>query len=95
MTQEQLVSLFALLAAKEDGEGWWHAPADRFLNLYVSHQGALLTAAKVEAVRPQGELLRARTSKGEDYVMVAGDLFAVSLDAPSASGRKAGFGSGG
>ncbi len=94
MTNEQFQTLMPMLTAKTDADGWWHPPQERFFNLYASHEGAMLTVGKVEAVRTDGELVRVRTTKGEAYVLVVSDVFALSVDAPSTGGRKAGFTSG-
>jgi hypothetical protein len=94
MTNAQLSSLMAMLSSQTDADGWWRPPQDRFFNLYAANNGAALTVAKVEAVRCDDDLLRARSSKGEVYVLVVSDLFAVSVDAPSLGNRKAGFASG-
>ncbi len=65
----------------------------RRVTLYAAHDGVQLTVAKVESVRVQGALVRAKNDKGDIYVLALEDLFAASVDGggPSATGRKAGF----
>lgn len=91
MTEEHLVALLASAKAEKDGEGW-HVPAEgRNLTLYVASGGVSLNVGRVEALQTQGALLRARTVKGELYVLALQDVFAAAIDAPAAGGRKAGF----
>jgi hypothetical protein len=92
MTKEQLQAVRAMLSLETDGDGWFAAPADRFLTLTFARDGAAVTVAKVEALRADSDLVQARTHKGETFVAALSDVVVVALDAPSAAGRKAGFG---
>lgn len=95
MTNDQLKALAALLPLTADDTGWLHPPENRMLNVHASHDGVPLSMGRTEAIKVDGDLLRARNSKGEIYVLMLADLFAVAMDAPSAGGRKAGFAAGG
>jgi len=91
MTEEHLTALLAAADAKKDDQGWTTASDGRTWTLYVASGAATLTVNKVEAVRIERELLRARTSKGELFILSLRDLFAGAVDAPTSSNRKAGF----
>ncbi len=82
--------LLEALGAKADNEGWSSLSDGRTLTLYVAHDGVPLTVAKVEAL-VRGPLVRARTTKGEVYIVALEDLFAVAADATPTQARKAGF----
>jgi hypothetical protein len=65
----------------------------RHVTLYVSASGTSLTVARIEAVRLDGALVRARTVRGEDYLLALEDVFAGAIEPqPQQSGRRAGFG---
>jgi hypothetical protein len=91
MTEEHLSALLGAAEAKKDGEGWMRPPEGRNITLYVSSNGASMTVGKVEALRVAGQLLRARTVRGEEFVLALEDVFAGAVDAPATAGRKAGF----
>lgn len=91
MTQEHLSALLDMLAAKPDNEGWCSLSDGRTLTLYTAHEGASLTIAKVESVSSRGPLLKARTGRGELYILALEDLFAVAAEAIPAQARKPGF----
>ena len=91
MTEEHLAALLDHLSAKTDKEGWSTLAEGRSFTIYAAHDGVSLTVAKVEAIATKGSLVRARTAKGEQYVLSLDDLFAVSVDSAPAQTRKAGF----
>lgn len=91
MKQEQLETFLASLPAESADDGWSEAPAEQHITLYVAHDGVPLTVSKVEALRIEGDLVRARTRKGETYQLALEDLFAAAVEAPKTSERKAGF----
>ena len=93
MTRDQVHMLLNALPSTKADDGCFSPPTERSLTLYASHDGVGLTVSKVDGVYVDHDMLRARTSKGETYMLSIEDLFAVSLDAPSALGRKAGFSS--
>jgi hypothetical protein len=91
MTQDHLSALYAAAEAKKGDDGWMILPDGRSLTLYVAADGATLTVARVQAVRLEGQLVHARTNKGEHYIVALEDAYAGSVDAPSGVAKKAGF----
>ncbi len=91
MTEEHLAALLVAAEAKKDDEGWSRPPDGRHMTLYVGCNGSTLTVSKIEALRPDGALLRARTVRGETYVLAAEDVFAGAVEGAATSSRKAGF----
>jgi hypothetical protein len=91
MTRDQLHTLLDALPSTKTEDGWFAPPAERLLTLYAARDGVGLTVSKVEAMHIDHDMLRARTNKGETYMLSAEDLFAIALEAPSTLGRKAGF----
>ncbi len=92
MTEEHLTALLAAAEAKKDDKGFLRVGEGRTLTLYVASTAATLTVSKVEAVKHERELLHARTTKGELFILALADVYAGAVDAsPSAGGRKAGF----
>jgi len=79
--------------AKSDMDGWTALPEGRLMTLYVAHNGVQLTVAKVEALKTTGPIVRARSTKGETYLLCLDDVFAAAFDAGSENnaGRKTGF----
>jgi hypothetical protein len=93
MTEEMFRVVLETANAKSDKDGWNTLPEGRMMTLYVAHHGVQLTVAKVEALRSASSIVRARTSKGDTFLMALDDIFATALDAGSEShaARKAGF----
>jgi hypothetical protein len=91
MTEQHFSALLMASEAKKASDGWLKLPEGRHLTLYVAFNGASLTVSRIEAVRAEGGLVRARTVKGEVFVLALSDVFAGAADAPAAGGRKAGF----
>ena len=91
MTQDQVTAILDAISAKTDKAGWSTLPDGRALTLYAAHDGAQLTIARVEAMAVKNGLVRARTVKGETYLIVLEDLFAVASDAAPAQARRPGF----
>jgi hypothetical protein len=91
MNQEQLSAILDLLSAKVDKEGWSTFADGRGLTLYAAHAGVQLMVPRIEAVTAKGNLLRARTSKGDIYMLALDDVFAACVDAAPTQARKAGF----
>ena len=81
----------AAAATKPDAEGWSRLPEGRTLSLYAAHDGVPLSVSRVEAVAVRGTLVRARTAKGETYLLSLDDLFAAATDGAGPTARKAGF----
>jgi hypothetical protein len=91
MTQEHLSAILELISAKPDKDGWSTFPDGRGLTLYASHGGVQLTVPRVEAIAVKSGLLRARTTKGELYLLPLEDVFAAAAEAAPTQARKAGF----
>ena len=91
MTQEHLTAILDLISARTDKDGWSTFPDARTLTLYAGHSGAQLSVPRVEAVAVKAGLLRARTSKGELYLLALDDVFAAAAEATPTQARKAGF----
>jgi hypothetical protein len=91
MTQDQLTAILDAISAKADKAGWSALPDGRSLTLYVAHDGVPLTVARVDTLSVKNGLARARTVKGEMYVIVLDDLFAVAAEGTPSQARKPGF----
>ena len=91
MTEEHLTALLAAAEAKKDDNGFLRAGDGRTLTLYIASSAATLSVSKIEALRTERELLHARTTKGEVYIVALADVYAGAVDAPTTGGRKAGF----
>jgi hypothetical protein len=95
MTGEHLDAILKTAGAKNDKDGWGVLPEGSTMTLHIGHDGASMTVSRIEALRQDGELVYARNSKRELFVLVRGDVYAVALDGESAPGkiaRRAGFG---
>ncbi|NUQ74801.1 MAG: hypothetical protein HUU21_14715 [Polyangiaceae bacterium] len=96
MTEEMLRTVLETAEAKadkSDKEGWATLPEGRSLTFYVAHNGASLTVSKISAVRVAQGIVRAKSAKGQLFVIGVQDIFAAALDGagePSAV-RKTGF----
>jgi hypothetical protein len=91
MTADHLNSLLSAAEAKKDDQGWFRPPDGRSLTLYVGADGVSLTVGRVEALKVEGDLVKARTVKSEVYIVALQDVFAGAVDAPAGADRKAGF----
>ena len=91
MTNEHYQALLTIAGAKADPEGWSTTAEERWLTLHVSHDGVGLTVTRVVGLRLEGQLVFAKTSKGDQFVLSLGDVFAVSAEAPKEQTRQAGF----
>ena len=91
MTEEHLNALLAAGEAKKDDQGSMRPAQGRTWTLYVVSGSASLTVSKVEALRVDKDLLHARTSKGELFIVSLKDVYAGAIDTPTGSARKAGF----
>lgn len=72
-------------------DGWLSMPDARSLTLQIAHSGVALTISRIRALREREEVVEARTVQGEMYLLFAGDIFAVVVEGPQESSRKAGF----
>jgi hypothetical protein len=91
MTKEHFQALLSMAEATPDAGGWAATAQERWLTLHASHEGVGLTVAKVVALRQDGELVFARTSKGDHFILALADLYAASVEAPKEQTRQAGF----
>lgn len=94
MTDEILKAALEAAEAKTDKEGWAELPEGRALTLYAAHDGVSLHMTKIEAITSSGGLIKARSAKGEMFVLALQDVFAIALDTGGKTGqqaRKAGF----
>jgi hypothetical protein len=94
MTEEHLTAIIGAAEAKKDSQGWWVMPEGRHATLYASSQGSSLTMGRVEAMRLEGPLLKARTVRGEVYVVALVDVFAGQVEPQPQGARRAGFAGG-
>ncbi len=95
MTGDHLDAILKTAGAKQEKDGWLALPDGSAMTLHVAHDGASMTVSRVEAVRPEGELVYARNPKRELFVVVRTDIFAVALEGELNAGkvvRRAGFG---
>jgi hypothetical protein len=95
MTGEHLEAILKNAQAKGEKDGFAVLPDGTSMTLYVAHDGVSLTISRAEAIRVEGDLVHARTAKGERYSIARGDLFAVAIDGATSGGapvRRAGFG---
>jgi hypothetical protein len=93
MTGDNLEAILKSAQAKGDKDGFVVLPEGAALTLYAAHDGVSLTVSRVEAVKIDGELVYARTSRREIFALGRSDLFAVALEgAVGAPARRAGFG---
>jgi len=92
MTETQLQSVLKTLKVTSEKDGTSKLPEESHLTLYVSHSGASLTVSKVDSLKVDGELVQARTTKKEMFVVALSDIFAVQSEtANTTSRRTAGF----
>jgi hypothetical protein len=92
MTEDHFSAIVAAAEAKKNNQGWLVTEEGRHVTLYVSAQGTQLTVARVEALRVEGQLLKARTVRGELYILALEDVFAAAVEAETKGSRRAGFG---
>ncbi|MCS6899131.1 MAG: hypothetical protein RMJ98_13130 [Myxococcales bacterium] len=92
MERAHLRNILIEIVRATEREGWFEAPEGKTLTLYASRHGASLNASKINAVRFDPELVHARTTRGETYVLYWDDIFAAVVEGTAeASKRKAGF----
>jgi len=91
MTLEHLSALLTAGEATKNADGFMTLPDSRSLTLYVAAGSSSLSIGRVHALRHDGALLHARTSKGEHFVVALEDAYAGSVEAPAGIAKKAGF----
>jgi hypothetical protein len=93
MESAHLKSILTEVAQASEKDGWFEAPEGKTMSLYASRNGSGVSAQKVTSVRQNGDLVHARTVRGETYVFYLDDLFAMVVDGTNeTSKRRAGFG---
>ena len=95
MTGDHLEAVLKVAGAKGDKEGWQVLPEGAAMTLHVAHDGASMTISRIEAVKQDGDLVYARNTKRDVFVVVRSDVYAVALEGESSVGkvvRRAGFG---
>ncbi len=94
MIEEILKAALDGAEATTDKDGWAELPEGRTLTLYAAHEGVSLNVAKVESLKVSTGLVRARSIKGDTFLLPLKNIFAVALEGASKSGthgRRAGF----
>lgn len=91
MTNEQFQALLKMAGTKVGSDGWSATEEERHLTLHAGNNGVGLTVSRVVALRLDGELLLARTSKGDQFLLNLQDIFAASVEASKEKSRQAGF----
>lgn len=93
MTDDLLRTILETAEAKQDKDGFHVLPEGRSLTLYGAHNGVSLTVTKVSALAISGDVIRAKSAKGQMYVLGRSVVFAANIegtgDAPAV--RRAGF----
>jgi len=93
MESADLKTILTEVAQATEKNGWYEAPEGKTMALYASRNGSGVSAQKVTSVKQSGELVHARTTRGETYIFYLSDLFAAVVEGTAeASKRKAGFG---
>lgn len=93
MESAHLKAILTDTAQATEKDGWYETQEGKTMTLYANHNGSGVSAQKVHAVREQGELVHARTTRGETYVMYLSDVYAMVVEGTNeTSKRRAGFG---
>jgi len=93
MTADMYHALIARAGCEKDDDGGAKLPEGRTMTLYLAHDGASLSVAKVVALTLADGVVETRDARGETFLVSLEDLFAASLsgDETRGGGRKAGF----
>ncbi len=92
MTEDHLTAIIKAAQAKKNDQGWWVTQEGRHVTLYVSAAGTSLTVSRIESLRVDGSLVRAKSVRGEEYILALEDVFAGAVEPMAQGGRRAGFG---
>jgi hypothetical protein len=68
MTPEHYSALLTAAGAKADPD-WSKLPDGQTITLHVASQGTGLSVPRIESICCDGPLVRARTAKGEEFVL--------------------------
>ncbi|MCL2723689.1 MAG: hypothetical protein FWD69_04545 [Polyangiaceae bacterium] len=78
MTREQIENIFTTSGAKADKDSL-ALPEGSSVTFHVAHDGASLSLQKIDAVRFQGDLVFAKSSK-QIVALLTEDIFAVTME---------------
>ncbi len=92
MTEDHLTAIIKAAEARKNDQGWWVMQEGRHVTLYASSGGTSLTVSRIEALRADGLLVKARSFRGEEYILALEDIFAGAVEPQAQGGRRAGFG---
>ena len=93
MTGDHLEAILKNANAKSEKDGYSTLAEGGALTLYVAHNGASLSIARVDRIKVDGEMVFARTVKKEVYTVLLADVYAVSVEGTVGQpARRAGFG---
>jgi hypothetical protein len=92
MTLDHLTAIIKAAESRKDDKGWWVTQEGRHITLYAASGGSSLSVSRIEALRPDGALLAARTVRGEAYYLALEDVFAGAVEPQAQGARRAGFG---
>lgn len=95
MSPEHLQEVLDLCGALAPTKGGLRElPEKTTMTIYAATDAVGLTIQSVDAVTVKGQLVHARTTKGETYFVALEHLFAASIDGRNETrggGRRAGF----
>ncbi len=92
METTHLTSILSEVVQATERDGWHEAPEGKTLTLYANRNGSSVNAAKVTSVKLSGDVIHARTVRGETYIFFLNDVFAAVVEGTAESSkRKAGF----
>jgi len=91
MTPAHLSALLGAANATTDADGWQKPAEGRTLTLHLAHAGVQLSVSRIATVRVTQDLLFAKSTHGEEYVVLLDDVFAGSVEGLKDVSRKAGF----
>jgi hypothetical protein len=91
MTSEHLTALLGVANATPDAEGWQKPAEGRTLTLHLGHAGVSLSVSRIATLRVENDMLFAKSTHGEEYVVLLADVFAGSVEGMKDVSRKAGF----
>jgi hypothetical protein len=91
MANSHLQLLLSGTGATSGEDGWLSMPDGRSLSLQLAHEGVPLTIARIRSLRERDAMVEARTIQGELHLFLAADVFALVIESPKETTRKAGF----
>lgn len=93
MTEDMFDALISRAGCDKAKDGTATLPEGSTMTLYLAHDGASLSVARVVALSLVAGVVETRDSRGETFVVSLSDLFAASIsgDERKGAGRRAGF----